>query len=154
MPEYPIVFRLINDIRCKGIAAKVVIQGRALMVFEEDEWWCHGVEPGGMTAHGTQPALAYAAFKAALCGVLNDLAEDARSFEDFAHSVREFVADADETEAAKWSAAREEIRSGKPVDAPFNEMERVTVEVAASATISRLEHIEAAKEMVALAEAA
>lgn len=154
MADYPLLFTLTHEIRCQNFSARVVSHGRALMVMEDGEWWCHGVEPGGITEHGTDPALAYASFKAAYAGILNDLAKDSESLDAFARAVRTFVTDKDATEAERWVRAREEIRAGKPVDEPFSHLRRATEEVFASATVQPLDHISAGEEMVALAEAA
>ena len=63
MQSYPILFRITHAVRCERFEALVTTEGRALMAFEDDEWWCHGVEPGGMTEHGDGPLVAYEAFR-------------------------------------------------------------------------------------------
>lgn len=154
MADYPLLFTLTHEIRCENFSARVVSRGRALMVFEENEWWCHGVDPGGITEHGAEPGLAYAAFKAAFHGILKDLADDAETFEDFAEAAKGFVADTDATEERRWVAARALIRAGSPVEAPFNDLTRKTEDIVSSATVEPLELISAGEHEVALAEAA
>lgn len=107
--EYPLVFTLVHDLRFEIGATRVVSKGRALMAFEEGAWWCHGVEPGGITASGADPAAAFVAFKAAYAGILDDLATDSNDFGAFEQAVTHFVHDRDESEAARWDRARAEI---------------------------------------------
>lgn len=155
MADYPLIFTLTHEIRCPKFSARIVSRGRALMVLEDGEWWCHGVEPGGLTEHGEQPAHAFAGFKGALGEIFQDLAGDAASLEAFARAVREFISEGDSTEAVRWEAARLQVRSsGKDVAAPFDQLPREVREIRASVRVEKLEHIEAAEELVALAEAA
>ncbi len=155
MADYPIIFTLVHDLRFEEGAARVVTRGRALMVFEEGEWWCHGVEPGGLTAHGADPAAAYVAFKTAYGGILDDLAQDAKDFAAFEKAVGRFVHDKDEAEAERWERARSEIRVGKNVDEPFNALQRIVTEFEASVTVQVLRVFGApGGETIGLAEAA
>lgn len=154
MADYPLVFRLTHEIRCTHLSARVVSMGRSLMVYEEGEWWCHGVDPGGLTEAGANPGHAWAAFKAALGGILNDLASEADSFDSFAEAVRGFMRDRDDSEAERWDAARKLIRMGNDVEAPFDSLQRVDQVIQSSVTVERLNNIVAGEEFVALAEAA
>ena len=77
--SYPILFRITHAVRCEQFEALVTTEGRALMAFEDDEWWCHGVEPGGITEHGDGPLVAYEAFRLSIRHVLDDLAEESAS---------------------------------------------------------------------------
>lgn len=141
MPEYPLIFKLIYEIPSGDFTARVVIQGRALLVQEDGEWWCHGVEPGGLTEHGEQPVAAYVAFKTALGEILDDLAKEADSFEGFASVVRRFVGEASDDH--RWEEARRNIRDGKvSVEEPFQAMRRERGPVRSYASVLRLEQIE------------
>ncbi len=151
MADYPVLFKVSYDLSCRSFAARVVVSGRALMVYEDDEWWCHGVEPGGMTAHGRGPAMAYAAFKATLGEVLKDVADDAGNFEDFEKAATHFASESDPTEAVRWEAARQAIRSGQEIDWPFAEMRHETGEWPVKATVEKLDRVAAGVEDLALA---
>jgi hypothetical protein len=154
LPEYPLVFKVTHEIPYGDFTARVVINGRALMVQEDGEWWCHGVEPGGLTEHGEQPGPAYVAFRTALGHVLDDFAEQAQSFDELAASIKRFVAETSDEE--RWEEARRQIRTGKvDVEDAFKTMRREKDRIVAYATVMRLEQIEEPeKNEVALAEAA
>ena len=152
MAEYPLILTLSFDVRCPEFFARVSVHGRALMAIEDGEWWCHGVDPGGLTANGTNPAEAYSAYKMAFFGILNDLAEDAGSFEQFKAAVESFVADVDRHEAERWQTARAEIREGTAVAKEFTELKRVTDTVIATARVTSLDRVSAGEEDVQLAE--
>ena len=154
MADYPLIFKLTHNIRCRDSWARVVTQGRALMTLEDGEWWCHGVEPGGLTEHGPDPALAFAAFKAAYEVILQGLAADSGAFDEFRSKVNWFVGDADLAEDERWNQARARIRSGQAVEEPFNALRREVGDFRAGSWVQRLQNIEAGEEMVALAEAA
>ena len=154
MLGYPLIFKLTHEIPSGNFTARVVIQGRALMVQEDGEWWCHGVEPGGLTEHGEQPVPAYVAFKAALGEILDDFAEQAKTFDDFAAAIKSFVGEASDEE--RWEEARRQIQDGKAeIEEPFKAMRRERGRISAYASVMRLEQIgEPEKNDVALAEAA
>lgn len=154
MADYPLLFKLTHNVRCSKFTARVVSEGRALMAFEDGEWWCHGVEPGGLTEHAPDPPSAFVAFKASYQGILEDLAADSSDFDGFATSVRGFVAQRDDAEAARWGSARAEIRAGKGVEEPFNGLKRIVEDPPSGVTVQLLRQVEAGEEMVALAEAA
>ena len=152
--EYPLVLTLTFDIRCAHFAARVISHGRALMAFEDSEWWCHGVDPGGLTACAENPALAFPAFKEAYEGALLDLAADAGSFDKFKLAVEGFVSDTDTNDEKRWLKAREEIRAGTDVDAFFNDLKRVTDNVSPWVVVESLDKVAPGSEQVGLAEAA
>lgn len=153
--DYPLVFRLTHEIICPKFSARVVSAGTALMVFEDGEWWCHGVNPGGMTECGSRPALAWTAFKAALGGIYADLACDAPSVEAFRKAADDFVRDTNRAEAERWRSARQSIRAGSaPVEAFFDALKKKTDEIEVAATVELLEKIVPEENDVELAAAA
>ncbi len=152
--EYPLILTLSFDVRCPEFFARVSVHGRALMAIEDGAWWCHGVDPGGLTANGSNPAEAYSAYKMAFFGILNDLAEDAGSFESFKLAVDAFVADVDRHEAERWQTARVEIRAGTAVAKEFTDLKRVTDTVIATARVTSLDRVSVGEEDVQLAESA
>ncbi len=153
MPEYPLILTLTFEVRRPKFSARVVAHGRALVAFEEGAWWCHGVEPGGLTAPGEDPMAAFKAYKLAFEGVLYDLADDASGFEDFRHAACCFIKDVDNNESERWHSARAEIRAGIAVAEPFSALKRVTDTVVATVQVTELKKMEASQEVVDLAEA-
>lgn len=126
MPEYPLLFRITHAVRCAKFEALVITDGRALMAFEDDEWWCNGVDPGGLTENGEGPLVAFQRFRKAFQEVLDDLAEDGASFGTFEREAREFFA-TDGVELERWQRALEELqrRSGEQLEEPFRDMPRM-----------------------------
>lgn len=122
------------------------------MVREDEAWWCHGVEPGGITAHGQGTGMAFAAFKATLGDVLADMACDVADFQAFRHAVQDFLAAADSTEAQRWEAAREAMRAGAEVDWTFERVRREPGEWPIFVTVEELDHVATGHEDVALAQ--
>lgn len=154
MPEYPLVFTLVHDLKFESGVARVGTKGRALMLFEEGEWWCHGVEPGGITASGADPMAAFVAFREAFGDVLAEIAAEAQSLAALESTIGKFVFEADAIEAGRWDRARAEIRAGKDVAAPFNNLKRVVEEFRSMVNVGLLKNFEGTDGVeVALAEA-
>ena len=154
MQEYPLFFTLTHEINSPSYVARVVSRGRVLMAFEDGEWWCHGVDPGGITERGETPVAAWTAFKAAMGAVFADLSGDAAAFDDFKRLVNVFIADRDDTEASRWETARLKMRatSATAEDMPFKGLDRIAGNIALSVTVERLEAIvPAEKETIGLA---
>jgi hypothetical protein len=125
------------------------------MVYEDGEWWCHGVSPGGLTECGETPALAWAGFKESLGGIFEDLAGDSSSVDAFRQVAQRFVLDANRPQAERWSVARLAIRAGSnAIEAPFDALARNVDEIEPSVTVELLEHIVAEQNYVELAAAA
>ena len=78
MPDYPLLFRTTHAVRSGAFEARVTVDGRVLMAREDREWWCHGVDPGGMTENGDGPAVAYERFRLTFRQALDDLVPGAR----------------------------------------------------------------------------
>ena len=155
MADYPIIFSIVHDLRFEEGAARVVTKGRALMTFEDGEWWCHGVEPGGITASGADATTAFLAFKTSYGGVLEDLAKDAKSFREFEQAVGGFVRDKDAAEADRSGARTHGDQGGQEVDEPFDQLQRIVTEFDASVTVQVLRVLlPPGSEMIGLAEAA
>jgi len=153
--DYPILFRTIHVVRCSKFEARISTEGRALMTMEDGLWWCHGVEPGGLTESGSVPVLAYEIFREAFRQTLDDLAEESTSYDDFVQRADRFF-NPDPAEARRWERALEVLRATKQVEAPFAEMQRIpprasTIEVK---LLSDLRPIAFAIEDVGLPKAA
>ena len=138
MGEYPLILTMVHDLKFDDGAVRVATKARALMVFEEEQWWCHGVEPGGMTAPGDTPVAAFVSFKSEFGGILSDMAASADSFESLRTLVTDFVRKTDGAELLRWESARNAIRSGSKVDEQFDKMKRITAEVSASVFVQML----------------
>src|SRR5262245_52292466 len=108
--SYPLIFQVTNEISCHDVFAEVVIRGRALMVAEDGEWWCNGVNLGAITEAGATPPEACVTFKIGLSQVISEFADNAKSFESFKRDIETFVHHVDVTEAKRWEDARAEIR--------------------------------------------
>ena len=124
MADYPLLFRITHAVRCASFEAIVVTDGRALMRVEDGEWWCHGVEPGGLTENGVAPIVAYEKFRTSFRHVLDDLAEESPSFEAFQRDARTFFS-VDAVEEERWRNALYALRDGMEVEEPFRDMERI-----------------------------
>ena len=140
------MFKITHAVRCQKFEALAVIDGRILMTFEDDLWWCHGVEPGGLTAGGEGPFVAFERFCLSFREVLNDFAESCESFEAFREDAVTFFK-TDRTEEERWnnavvavSRARSE---GIPLEEPFRGM---AVTTQRDATISIKLMVEFAQE--------
>ena len=126
MADYPLLFRITHAVRCSNFEAIVVTDGRALMAFDDGEWWCHGVEPGGLTENGPAPSVAYEKFRSSFRHVLDDLAEESGSFEAFQRDARTFF-NADAVEERHWHEALTVLRDmqDSEIDASFRGMQRL-----------------------------
>jgi hypothetical protein len=146
--NYPVIFTLTNEIVARTYSARVVIEGRALMTFEDDEWWCHGAEPGGISAKHKAPMLAFVAFKMTLTQTLSELSQTSNSFEAFTSAVEDFVNDQNGPELERWEAARSEIRKAEVLEAFFARLKRKPFN--RKVTVERLEKFEVPEEVLAL----
>jgi hypothetical protein len=122
--DYPLLFRIAHVVRCEKFEALIVTEGRALMALEEGDWWCHGVEPGGLTENGEGPLVAFERFRLSLRHVLEDLSEESGSLEEFQRDARMFFS-TDAVEEARWNEALRGLRSAAQIEEPFRDMERV-----------------------------
>lgn len=124
MNAYPLMYRITEPVQGKGFAALVIAEGKVLMARENDEWWCHGVEPGTLTAEGEGPTVAYQRFRKEFANLLEDLAEEAPSFDRFQQEVRMFFA-TDRVDEARWRIAVAEMRPPEGLDSAFAGMQRM-----------------------------
>ena len=124
MADYPLIFRIIHVVRSANFEAIVVADGRALMAFEDGAWWCHGVDPGALTEGGPAPVVAFEKFRSAFRHVLDDLAEESGSFEEFQRDAKTFFG-TDAIEEARWDQALERLPKRGTVEEPFRGMSRM-----------------------------
>lgn len=155
MADYPLVFRLTHEIRCPSFSARVVTVGRALMSFEDGEWWSHGVNPGGLTECGETPGSAWAAFKGALEGIFEDLACESSSVETFKQAAHAFALETNRAQAGRWESARRQIRAGgTTVEEFFDGLQRKVDEVNPSVAVELLVKLVPEDDSLELAAAA
>jgi len=100
----PLLYRLSHVVSCKGLKAVVRAEGRVLMAREAGEWWCHGVEPGGLTENAPTVRGAIDAFCSSFVVTLDDLAGNCGSFEAFEREAR-MLFNIDTIESARWHQA-------------------------------------------------
>jgi hypothetical protein len=122
--EYPMQFRITHALKCANFESLIVADGRVLLAFEDEEWWCRGVQPGGLMAEGADPLLAYQYFRQAFVETLDDLAELAGSFEAFEREVRTFF-HLDAVELLRWNQAVEDMRKDPTIADDLSGVEKM-----------------------------
>lgn len=105
MNHYPLLFGYRDLVAGKGFVAGVEMDGRALLVDEDEGSWFCGVNPGGLAAGGTDHGSAALAFRHSYRSVLFDLAAEAATFEDFRQAVEAFFAETNEPTREEWEEA-------------------------------------------------
>jgi hypothetical protein len=113
MTRYPILFGFRDLIAGNGFVAGVGVNGRALLVDEDNGYWMYGVNPGGLAAGGATPAEAQAEFRVIYRSVLFDAAAEAVDFASFKSEVESFFNETNEPTKVEWDEAVQEVRSGK-----------------------------------------
>lgn len=119
MHQYPLIYTFREVLSGRGFVAGVAVQGKALLVHEEDEWVVYGVQPGGLSDTGATPQEAHAAFRQAFKEILFDLAEEARDIAHLQTLVQTFVAQINEEQSLEWNEARAAVRAGAHPEEPF-----------------------------------
>lgn len=111
MKAFPLLLQLRDFIAGNGFVAHVHLDGRALMVTEDDgEVWIYGVQPGGVAGGASQGPEALNEFKTRYLSVLFDFADEARTFAEFKRSVEDFFKYVDSTDEATWTEALKTVR--------------------------------------------
>lgn len=113
METYPIFFSFKEVIACGRFKGLIKANGRALLVFEDEKWWMHGVQPGGMSASADTPEAAFNEFSNAFGNILRDIAGETDCPNKFEKTVRKFFDTIDEEDEKVWLRSRKRIRSGK-----------------------------------------
>jgi hypothetical protein len=114
MKRYPILFGLRDLIEGNGYLAAVATDGRALLHEEDDgSVWVEAVNPGGFAGTGNNPAEALESFRREYKAALYDMAEEARSCDDFRARVQAFFENQGEIPARDWAEAVEDVRKGR-----------------------------------------
>jgi hypothetical protein len=113
MATYPLLFGFRDVVAGAGFWAGVAVDGRALLVEDEEGAWFYGVEPGGIAGHGATAQEAHQDFRAGYRSVLSDLADEATSFEDFQRLAHGFLSTVNRPNEAQWREAVERVRAGE-----------------------------------------
>ena len=109
MKQFPLIFSFKNVVVGNGFVAGVIMEGRALLVNEEDGlWMMYGVNPGGMDAEGATKEEAMEYFRVSYDTVLNEIAADFSRFKTFQAEVQRFFAQVSDED--DWIAAVDEVR--------------------------------------------
>lgn len=128
MANYPLMFKLRDVISGEGYLAGVTLTGRALAVQEDDgNWWLYGVRPGAIADFGATPEEAFLKLQDRYKKLLFDLAEEAKTFNDFKAEVEAFYRQPNNEEESRWSEAWRAIKTGQTeiVD-PFKSLDRAS----------------------------
>lgn len=113
MAEYPLLFGYRDLVAGDGFLAGVAVDGRALLVDDDEGAWVYGVNPGGVSASGHDHGSATAAFRAAYRSVLFDIATDCASFADFKSEVESFFWETSLPTEQAWTQAVAAVKAGK-----------------------------------------
>lgn len=131
MERYPVFLTFKEMIAGKKFLAGIVGRMRAVVVKEDSQHWFYGVNPGGIAQGGASLDEAQFRFRDSFKKVLQEIAQDAASFEDFKTEVSKFIEETDEAEEKDWLEARQAIREGniKPGE-QFSNLPRVEQDLA------------------------
>jgi hypothetical protein len=110
LTRYPLLFTFRDKVEGNEFLAVITVHGRALAIQEDDGWWIHGVQPGGLAAGGHTFLEAYGEFRRDFTAILFDIAEEAKDFWAFKAGVQAFFDETDEVD--EWKAAVEAVRAG------------------------------------------
>jgi hypothetical protein len=121
---YPLVFSFRNLIAGNGYVASVAMHGRVVLAEGalstegggNQEIWMFGVQPGdiaGGAGGDQQRSVAFVAFKKSYDEVLQDIAAEATSYEEFKEKVTEFFGEVNGPNLNDWEHALGEVRAGR-----------------------------------------
>jgi hypothetical protein len=113
MTSYPVLFGYRDVISGRNFIAFAKTDGHALLTKEEDGYWLYGVYPGGIAGGGREIAEATRELKKSYLSVLFDIAEEARSFEDFKEEAERFFHQCNEPTKTEWEATHAQVKSGQ-----------------------------------------
>ena len=155
MRAFPLIFRFSAVIVNDRFRAHLRGTGHALAVFEDGQWWCSGVEPGGLTEPGASPVSAYLGFRKTLGQILEQLAEDSPTVEDFGEQVGRFFAHADPHDRQRWREAVESLRRREsPLTEDVAKLPRQAAETRPAAEIEGANAFNEQTETLSLADPA
>lgn len=112
--HYPLLFGYHDLVAGEHFVAGVSINGRGLLVQEEEGWWLYGVNPGVLAASGDSREEAILNFRQTWRAILYDLAGDGGDFATFQREVEEVFRQTNRPNEELWQTAAEEISAGRP----------------------------------------
>ena len=113
MTTYPLLFGFRDLVAGRGFFAEIAVDGRAILVEEEDaSFWMYGVNPGAIAAGGDCTGAARSEFRSLYRSVLFDFAGVAEDFAELKQLVADFFNQTNEDNEARWAAAVKQVRAG------------------------------------------
>lgn len=114
MTQYPLLFGFRDLVAGRGFLAGVAVNGRALLVHDDENgYWMHGVNPGGLSAGGADPGAAQRAFRETYRTILFDISAEAKDFDGFKFQVEQFFHEASSRLLSQWTDAVQAVRAGE-----------------------------------------
>lgn len=114
MTHYPLLFGFRDLVAGRGFLAGIAVHGRALLVQDDEEgYWMHGINPGGLSAGGSDAGEAQRAFRETYRTILFDISAGSKDFDEFKAEVERFFNGVSDQLLAKWSAAVQQVRAGE-----------------------------------------
>lgn len=114
MTRYPLLFGFRDLVAGRAFLAGVAVHGRALLVQDDETGcWMHGVNPGGLSAGGTDPGDAQRAFRETYRTILFDISDGAADFDEFKAEVERFFNEVSESLLSRWTEAVHAVRAGE-----------------------------------------
>jgi len=112
---FPILLQFRDVVAGNGFVAHVLMDGRALLVAEDDgDHWVYGVKPGAVAGGAADVSTALTEFQTQYRSVLFAIASEASTFDEFKREVQAFFEQTDSDDEA-WFKALDEVRKSKNV---------------------------------------
>ncbi len=112
MTSYPIILSFSQDVTGKNFRARVFGDGRVLVTLVDGEWWCFGIEPGGLASRGRSLAEAADNFRRDLAIVLGDYTELSANFTEYRQRLARFMK-TNTGQVGEWDDALNALRAGQ-----------------------------------------
>ncbi len=114
MTTYPLFMNHRLPLAGNGFWAAISLRARVLLREESaSEIYVYGVNPGGICGTGTNRDAAMAAFWKRFLSVMLDVAEEAKSFEEFKAEIESALNETNEEYEMLWNEAVQNVRDGK-----------------------------------------
>jgi hypothetical protein len=124
LKEHPIIITLQDTVSGNGFLARITLSGRTLMRWEDGKWWMYGVRPAAIAESGSNINESFLRFRQAYEGVLFDVAQESKDFDEFRTEVERFFNEGDADEQS-WENALKAVRDSKMVPPePFSGLAR------------------------------
>lgn len=113
MTHYSLLFGFRDLVAGRGFLAGVAVNGRALLRHDDNGFWMHGVNPGGLSAGGVDTGEAQRAFRETYRTILFDIAADVQNFEEFKAETVRFFEEVSGELLSQWTEAGQDVREGE-----------------------------------------